>query len=267
MNQQHTVAIVGAAGRMGRRLVALCHQADDLAVFAATESAEHDAIGEDAGELAGVGPLGVSITDALPEAGIDVVIDFSLPQGTRQTIAHCKTHNIALVVGTTGLTENDQQLIDDAAAHIPVMHATNYSLVVNVLNKLAADAAKLLGEDYDIEVLEAHHRFKRDAPSGTALTLARVLCDATGRDFDKDVLTTRSGDDVPREANQITVQSLRIGDHVGEHTAYFAALGERLEIKHVSTSRDSYAIGAVRAASWLVGKSAGRYDMKDVLGL
>jgi len=210
------------------------------------------------------GPRG---TDLLTAVGADVVIDFSLPAGFRRTLAWCREARTPLVIGTTGLTDADDAAIDAAAGSTPVLRATNFSLVVNVLHELIARAAPMLGPGYDIEVMEAHHRFKKDAPSGTALSLARTACDATGRDFAKDVLTTRSGDDVPRQANDITVQSIRIGDHPGEHTVYFAAPGERLELKHVSTSRDSYATGALRAAKWLASQPAGRYGMKDVLGI
>ncbi|MEM1211231.1 MAG: 4-hydroxy-tetrahydrodipicolinate reductase [Planctomycetota bacterium] len=260
-----TVAIHGAGGRMGQRLVALAGDAG-LRVVGACEHDGHPALGRDAGELAGIASLAVPLSASLTSS-VDVVIDFSLPDGTRRVIAHCEAAQTPLVIGTTGLTDDDQRLIDAAAEQIAVCQATNFSLVVNVLWKLAAEAAQLLGEGYDIEVLEAHHRYKKDAPSGTARTLAQRLCDATGRDFDADVVYARHGDDAPRQAKDITVQTLRLGDHAGEHTAFFATPGERLEIKHVSTSRDSYAVGALRAAAWLVDQPAGRYDMADVLGL
>ncbi len=264
------ITVVGAAGRMGRRLVALGHADPALVVVGAVDAADHPEQGKDAGELAGVGPIGVPLSAELSaelSAGPSVVIDFSLPEGTRKTIAWCAAHGVGLVIGTTGLTDADDRAITAAAGAIPILRASNFSLVVNVLHELVARAAPLLGPGYDIEIMEAHHRFKKDAPSGTALALAQTACAATGRSFKDDVLTTRSGDDVPREPHQITVQSIRIGDHAGEHTVYFAALGERLELKHVSTSRDSYVLGALRAAAWLGGKPAGRYDMKDVLGL
>jgi len=260
------IGIGGAAGRMGRRLVALGHEDPALTVVGAVDAPSHPDAGADAGQLAGVGRLGVPLAGELA-GGADVVIDFSLPAGFRRTLAWCREARTPLVIGTTGLTDADDAAIDAAAGAIPVLRATNFSLVVNVLHELIARAAPMLGPGYDIEVMEAHHRFKKDAPSGTALSLARTACDATGRDFAKDVLTTRSGDDVPRQANDITVQSIRIGDHPGEHTVYFAAPGERLELKHVSTSRDSYATGALRAAKWLASQPAGRYGMKDVLGI
>jgi 4-hydroxy-tetrahydrodipicolinate reductase len=241
------LAIHGAAGRMGQRLVALAQDDTDLTVTAAVDA-------------------------SLPEGDqldgrYDAVIDFTVPAGMRQALQHCLDTESPLVIGTTGLTEDDQRDIDAAAKTIPIMQATNFSQVVNVLNHLAVQAVKLLGDDYDLEILEAHHRYKLDAPSGTALTLARVVAEAAGRDFDEHVKLARHGDHVPRQKEDITVQTLRIGDHPGEHTLYLAAPGERLELKHVSTSRDSYAAGALRAAKWLSGKPAGRYDMIDVMGL
>ena len=259
------LAIHGAAGRMGRRLVALAAQDDQFSPVAAIEHAGHADLGTDAGALAGGDTLGFSLSDTLGDTPCDVLIDFSLPEGFRRALADCVARKLPIVVGTTGLTEDDESALSEAAKSIPVLQATNFSLVVNVMWKLAGEAAKLL-EGYDIEVLEAHHRFKQDAPSGTALTLAHKLCEATGRDPQANLVFARHGD-APRNDDDITVQTLRIGDDPGQHTAYFAGIGERLEIKHVSTSRDSYALGALRAAAWLAGKEPGRYDMSDVLGL
>ncbi|MEM1356087.1 MAG: 4-hydroxy-tetrahydrodipicolinate reductase [Planctomycetota bacterium] len=260
------LAIHGAAGRMGRRLIALGHAEHDLSIAAAVEHAGHAELGTDAGQLAGTQTLGVPLAERLPAEGVDAVIDFSLPAGFRAALDHCVRTNTPIVVGTTGLTVEDDRLVEQAAANLPVLQASNFSLVVNVMWKLAEQAAGLLA-GYDIEVLEAHHRFKKDAPSGTAHTLAKRLCNGSGRDYARDVVYTRHGDEAERKPNEITVQTLRIGDDPGQHTAYFAGIGERLEIKHVSTSRDSYALGALRAAKWLAGKQAGRYDMGDVLGL
>lgn len=260
------IAIHGAAGRMGLRLIALASRDDQLQVAAAIDRPGHPAAGRDIGELAGVGPIGVNLTDK-PAADVDMMVDFSTPTAMRGALSACADAGIPFVSGTTGLSGDDQQALDAASKRIAVLYASNFSLVVNVLNRLAAEAAALLGQDYDIEILEAHHRFKKDAPSGTAIMLARTVCGAAGGDFDRDVIYTRHGDDVPRRPGQITVQSLRIGDHPGEHTLYFAAPGERLELRHVSTSRDSYVLGALRAAKWLGGKPAGRYGMAHVLGL
>ena len=261
------LAIHGAAGRMGRRLVALTAQDNTLALAAAIDHAGHPELGHDAGQLAGAGDLGIKLTAELADdARCDVLIDFSLPVGLRYALANCVRRKLPIVVGTTGLTPEDERDLDVASKSIPVLQATNFSLVVNVMWKLAEQAAQML-EGYDIEVLEAHHRMKKDAPSGTAMTLAHKLCEATGRDPQKDLVYTRQGHEALRQPNEITVQTLRIGDDPGQHTAYFAGIGERLEIKHVSTSRDSYALGALRAAKWLAGKEAGRYTMADVLNL
>ena len=242
------LAIHGSAGRMGQRLIALAQDDAELSIHTAIDAARPD---------------GPRLADA---EGCDVLIDFTLPEGFRAALAHCREHAVPLIVGTTGLTDADQAELDAAAESIPLIQATNFSQVVNVLNHLAARAVALLGEGYDAEILEARHRYKQDAPSGTALTLARVVAEAAGRDFEADVKLTRRGQD-PRQPGQITVQTLRMGDDAGQHTLFLAAPGERLELKHVATSRDSYAAGALRAAKWLAGKSPGRYTMADVLGL
>lgn len=262
------VLIYGAAGRMGRRLVAMTLESSVLQLVGAVDSPAHPDMGQDAASLAGLQPCGILLRGDLPQqADVDVVIDFSLPMGTRKVLNWCVANKIAVVIGTTGLSDSDEAALDEAAKSVPILKASNFSLVVNVLNRLAAQAAMLLGDEYDIEILEAHHRFKKDAPSGTAITLAEHICQAIGRDPKSTIRYDRHGDDVPREAGEITIQALRIGDHVGEHTAFFAALGERLELKHVSTSRDSYVRGALRAAQWLAGREAGRYTMADVLGI
>ena len=249
------VAINGAAGRMGRRLVALGEADDALEVVCGRDVTPGVALSE-----------GLTTTQELVGEP-QVVIDFTVAAATRELVPRCAGRGIALVIGTTGLTADDQKLLDEAARRVAVLQASNFSLVVNVLYDLAARAAKLLGPEYDCEILEAHHRFKKDAPSGTAITLGRHIADARGVDFNEVARFERHGDEVERQPGEITLQTLRIGDHPGEHTAYFATLGERLELKHVSTSRDSYAVGALRAAKWLADKPAGRYAMKDVLGL
>jgi 4-hydroxy-tetrahydrodipicolinate reductase len=260
------IAITGAAGRMGTRLVALAKEDPAaLRVIAAIERPDHPMLGKDAGEVAGAGNLGVPITSDLKPTPT-VLIDFSAPASMRHWLKTCRDRKIALLIGTTGLQWGDQAAIDQAAADIPVLQATNMSLGVAVLTQLAARAAKQLGDDYDIEIVEGHHRFKKDAPSGTAATLAESILDATGKG--KDALAFgRHGDDVPRQRGQVGVHSLRIGDEVGRHTVYFAGLGERLELTHVATNRDTFARGALRAAQWLAGQRPGRYAIADVLGL
>ena len=240
------IAVAGANGRVGRRLRGLIDEADDLTAAAM--------LGRD---------------DETFDA--DVLVDFSSPVGFRKWLAACREKRIPFVSGTTGLVADDYALLDAAAADVPVLHATNTSLGVAVLNKLAADAARLLGDDYDVEIVEQHHRHKKDAPSGTADTLAKVVLAALERTED-DLQFGRRGMDA-RRPQSVGVHSLRLGDVTGEHTVHFAADGERLALTHAATSRDTFARGALRAARWIVTRPPrpprppGRYAMADVLGL
>jgi 4-hydroxy-tetrahydrodipicolinate reductase len=260
-----SIAITGAAGRMGQRLVALAKQSGQFEVVAAVERPGHDAQGKDAGEVAGVGRIGVPVTPDL-RATPQVLIDFTAPASMRQWLKTCRDRRIAMVIGTTGLQPGDLAAIDEAAADVPVLQAPNMSLGVNLLFKVAAEVAKRLGDDYDIEIVEGHHRFKKDAPSGTAMGLADAILKATGKTRDA-LAYDRHGDDCVRQRGQVGMHALRIGDEVGRHTAYFAALGERLELTHVATNRDTFVHGALRAAGWLAGRPPGRYSIADVLGL
>ncbi len=260
-----TLAIAGAAGRMGQRLIALARQDSELQVVSAIERADHELAGKDAGDIAGIGSIDVPIVSAVNETA-DVLIDFTAPAATREFLNQCRTKGIAMVIGTTGLREEDHRAIDEAAKDIAVLQAPNMSLGVNLLFKIAGDIAKRLGDEYDIEIVEGHHRYKKDAPSGTAMGIAEAILAATGKS--KDVLIfDRHGNDVVRKPGEIGMHALRIGDEVGRHTAYFAAQGERLELTHVATNRDTFARGALRAAKWLAGKAPGRYRVADVLGL
>lgn len=259
-----TLAITGAAGRMGARLVALAGPAG-YEVVGAIERPDHPAQGRDAGEVAGIGANGVRISTELKTTP-QVLIDFSSPVSMRQWLSTCRQKRIAIVIGTTGLQQSDQALIDQAAADIAVLQAPNMSLGVNVLFKIAGEVAKILGDDYDKEIVEGHHRFKKDAPSGTASGLAEAILKATGKT--RDALTfDRHGDDVVRKRGEIGMHALRIGDEVGRHTAYFASLGERLELTHVATNRDTFVHGALKAGLWLQNQKPGRYSMADMLGL
>ena len=260
-----TLAITGVAGRMGQRLVALAQQDKDFQLVAALERAGHGSIGRDAGEIAGVGPIGLPVSAEM-ERKPDALIDFTAPAALRHWLKLCRDRGIALVIGTTGLTESDHAAIDQAAVDIPVLQAPNMSLGVNLLFKIAGEVAKILGDDYDKEIVEGHHRFKKDAPSGTAMGLAEAILKATGKTRDA-LVYDRHGDDVVRRPGDIGMHALRIGDEVGRHTAYFAALGERLELTHVATNRDTFVHGALRAAKWLAGQKPGRYAIADVLGL
>src|SRR5687767_552597 len=250
---------------MGQRLVALAKQSGQFEIVGAIERPDHEAQAKDAGEVAGVGAIGVPVTfDLRPTPA--VLIDFTVPTSMRHWLKTCRDRGIAMVIGTTGLQASDLATIDQAAADIPVLQAPNMSLGVNLLFKVAAEVAKRLGDDYDIEIVEGHHRFKKDAPSGTAMGLADAILKATGKTRDA-LRYDRHGDEVARQRGEIGMHALRIGDEVGRHTAYFAALGERLELTHVATNRDTFVHGALRAATWLADQKAGRYTIDDVLGM
>ncbi len=261
-----TLAIAGAAGRMGQRLIALAAETPGLQLIGAFEATGHAAVGSDSGQVAGCKANGVQITPGL-QSKPKVMIDFTTPAATRNLLTIATYERIGMVIGTTGLRPEDHAAIDEAAKVIPIVQAPNMSLGVNLLLNLAAQAAAQLGDDYDIEILEAHHRMKKDAPSGTAMGLAEAICEATGKKVSKDLVYTRHGHEDLRHRGKITMQTLRMGDVVGEHTVFLCGLGERLELTHKASSRDTFARGALRAAMWLKGKKSGRYNMKDVLGL
>lgn len=246
---------------MGQRLCALAVEMEGVTLSEAFDRMESGKVGEKATRGSDV-----MITEGF--AGqCDVLIDFTLPEATRFLVPACMERGVGIVIGTTGLSAEDHVMIDAAGEKIGVVQAPNMSLGVNLMLDLVARTAKQLGDDYDIEVLELHHKHKKDAPSGTAWGLVESLCEATGKDIKQDVVCTREGGDVTRRPGEITMQTLRLGDVVGEHTVYFAAQGERIELTHKASSRDTFARGALRAAQWLKGKGAGRYHMKDVLGL
>jgi 4-hydroxy-tetrahydrodipicolinate reductase len=250
---------------MGKRLIALAHADKAFNLVAAIDSPECAELARDAGEIAGIGPIGVPITFDLKPTP-DVLIDFTSPKAMRHWLKTCHDREIAMVIGTTGLKDKDHAAIDVASANVPIFQAPNMSVGVNVLLKLAALAAEALGEDYDVEIVEGHHRFKKDAPSGTALALADAVLKSLGKTR-RALVHGRQGDDVPRQSGQVGMHSMRMGDEIGRHTVYFAALGERVELGHVATNRDTFAAGALRAAKWLVSQKAGRYSMPNVLGI
>ncbi len=260
---------MGAGGKMGARLIALALETPGVRVSAAIERPGHPSLGRDAGESAGVGPLGVAISHdvtASLEAG-DIVIDFTTADSTRALVSRAAMSNTALVIGTTGLAPDGLDAIRQASGRIPIVFGPNMSLGMNVMFKVVADIARALGAGYDLEIVEAHHRYKKDAPSGTALKLGQVLAEATSRQLDEVGVYTRHGDIGARKPTEIGIQTIRAGDIVGDHTVLFGGLGERLEVTHSATSRDTFARGALRAAQWLSGRSPGLYDMQDVLGL
>jgi len=262
------IAIVGAGGRMGRTLIEAVHHADGAELSAATERSGSSLLEADAGELAGVGRLGVTIADSLATAGdFDVLIDFTAPAATLEHLAYCVEHGKRIVIGTTGLSEAERDSIREAGERIGVVFAPNMSVGVNLCLKLLDLAARVLGEEVDIEIVEAHHRHKVDAPSGTALRMGEVVADALGRDLKTCAVYGREGQTGERDRQTIGFETIRAGDIVGEHTVMFAGLGERVEITHKASSRMTFAKGAVRAAQWVMGREAGLYDMQDVLGL
>ena len=265
------IGITGAAGRMGRTLVeAIGLAGGDMVLAAAIERPESTLLGADSGELSGVGKNGVPVVGSLAEVvdRIDVLIDFSVPAATLANIALCVEHGVAMVIGTTGFTQEEQASIERAAEKIAVCKASNFSTGVNLCFRLLDMAARVLGDDVDIEVYEAHHRHKIDAPSGTALSMGEVVANALGRDLQKVAVYGREGQTGARERDTIGFATVRAGDIVGDHTVTFAADGERVEITHKASSRMSFARGAARAAGWLAaGQDAGLYDMQDVLGL
>jgi len=259
------IAITGAAGRMGRRIAALAIEGERFDIVGALESPGHEGLGKDIGELAGLGPFGVTVSADLQDKP-DVLVDFSLPEGTLRWLAICRQQLVPMVIGTTGLTESQLADVADAATDVPIVHAANMSVGINVVLKVVADLARTLGEDYDVEVSETHHRFKKDAPSGTAIALARAICDATGKDYG-DVATLGRGGTCPRKPGEIGMHALRVGDTVGEHTVHFGNLGETITVGHTAHTRDTFARGALRAAEWIVGKAPRLYSMQDVLGM
>lgn len=263
------IGIVGAAGRMGRTLIQACHEAPGAELAAAFERPGSDALGRDAGDLAGLGPLGIPVADAgvVAQGGFDVLIDFTLPEATVANAAACRAAGRPMVIGTTGLDAAQQRAVSDAARDIAIVHAPNMSVGVNLCFKLLETAARVLGENADIEIIEAHHRHKVDAPSGTALRMGEVVAGALGRDLKECAVYGRQGRTGPRDAKTIGFETIRAGDIVGEHTVMFAAAGERVEITHKASSRMTFAGGAVRAALWVAGKKHGLFDMQDVLGL
>lgn len=263
------LAITGCAGRMGKHLVEACTQHEGVSLGAASERPGSSLIGADAGELAGVGRLGIAIVDDLDRVAndFDVLVDFTRPEVTLAHLELCRARGRKLVIGTTGFSEEQKQAIRDAANDIAIVFAPNMSVGVNVCFKLLEMAAKVLGDDYDVEIIEAHHRFKIDAPSGTALRMGEVVADALGRDLRQCAVYGREGVTGERDRNTIGFETIRAGDVVGDHTVLFATQGERIEITHKASSRMTFATGAVRAAHWLMNKDKGLFDMQDVLGL
>ena len=263
------IGITGAAGRMGRTLIEAIEEHPGATLGAAFERPGSSLIGVDAGELCGRGRAGVCLQGVVAEAldAFDVLIDFSSPEATAEAAGVAAQGGKALVVGTTGLDALQQAAVERAALRVPVCQAANFSTGVNLSLVLLETAARVLGDTVDIEIVEAHHRHKRDAPSGTALAMGEAVAQALGRDLHAVAVYGREGQTGPRERETIGFATVRGGDIVGDHTVMFAADGERLEISHKASSRMAFARGAVRAAVWLAGRAPGRYGMREVLGL
>jgi 4-hydroxy-tetrahydrodipicolinate reductase len=263
------IAVAGAAGRMGSRITALSKEYHDLKLTGAFEKRAHSAVGKDIGSIVGIGETGIKLSDSLEEIvdNADVIIDFTTPNSTKENIKVASKKGKAMIIGTTGFSKDDIKEIESLIRSIPCVMASNMSTGVNLLLRVLQDVARVLGDEYDIEIIEAHHRLKKDAPSGTALKMAQVIADALHRSLDEVAVYTRKGLIGERAKKEIGIQTIRAGDIVGEHTVIFGGLGERIEVTHKVSSRDTFARGALRAALWISGKPAGPYDMQDVLGL
>lgn len=260
------VGVSGAAGRMGRALIqAVCERADTVLSYAG-EHPKSTLIGADAGELAGVGTLHVAIQTGYENSDFDILIDFTRPDVSLEGLAYCVAHNKKMVIGTTGFTEEQVDQIKQAGESHGIIYAPNMSVGVNLCFKLLSIAAEILGDRVDVEIVEAHHRHKVDAPSGTALRMGEVVADALGRDLKDCAVYGREGQTGERDRKTIGFETIRAGDIVGEHTVMFADIGERVEITHKASSRMTFANGAIRASAWLSKQGKGLFDMQDVLG-
>lgn len=263
------IAIAGAGGKMGRQLIQSVSLIDGVTLGAAFERTGSSLIGSDAGELAGIGQCGVNVTDDLEQAkdNFDVFIDFTRPEGTLAHVLFCANNQKMMIIGTTGFDDAGKQTIVEAAQKIGIVFAANYSVGVNLVLKLLEKAATIMGDYSDIEIIEAHHRHKVDAPSGTALAMGESIANALNCNLNEHAVYCREGHTGERPKGAIGFATIRAGDIVGEHTAIFADTGERVEISHKASSRMTFSNGAVRAALWLSKQPVGLYDMRDVLNL
>lgn len=263
------IGVIGAGGRMGRLIVKLCHETENMEVAAASEVPGSSLLGQDVGELAGVGRIGVLIGDdaEVVFSAADVVIEFSIPTATAKHAELAAKHGTAYVTGTTGLDPSQEAKLAKAGEQVPIVYAPNMSVVVNVFMNLVERVASILDPEYDIEIMEMHHKHKIDAPSGTAVGLGKAAARGRGVNLDDVAIWSREGETGARPQGAIGFATLRGADVVGEHTVMFAGAGERLELVHRCTDRTLFVRGAVRSAAWIHGKSAGLYSMNDVLGL
>jgi len=263
------IAVCGAAGRMGQRIINSILESEGVAVSGVLERPGHPLAGQDAGLVAGCGALGVNISDDLDSvvSGCDVMIDFTAPTVSLRNLEACSRHGKSIVIGSTGFTPEERERARQLSASVPAVLAPNMSVGVNVCFKILKDIARTLGDDFDVEIVEAHHRLKKDAPSGTAVRMGEVVAEALGRDYNKVANCHREGITGERTREEIGMQTIRGGDIIGEHTVYFIGMGERIELSHRAMTRDMFSHGAVRAAKWVASQKPGLYDMQDVLGL
>lgn len=263
------IGVCGCAGRMGRMIIEICNNTDDIEVTAAIEHSNFPSLGMDVGELLGVDKTGVLITDDIRKviSNVDVIIDFTLASSITKNIKECVAADCKMVIGTTGLNQNDLDLIKESAKTIPIVFSPNMSIGVNLCLKLLEMTTKVIGDDSDIEIIEAHHRNKKDAPSGTAIGMGEVIAKSLDRDLKECSVYSREGIISERDKNTIGFSSIRAGDIVGEHTVIFASEGEQIEITHKATSRKIFAKGAVKAAKWLSKEEKGLHNMQDVLNI
>ena len=263
------IGVAGAVGKMGSRITALSKEYEGIQLVGAFERKGHPDIGKDIGILTGIGKQGILLSEGIEKIidNVDLIIDFTSIESTKDNLKIASIKGKAMVIGTTGFSKEDLKEIGTLTKTVPCVLASNMSLGVNLLLKVLQDIAMVLGDDYDIEIVESHHRLKKDAPSGTALKMAQVIADAVNRNLEEVAVYARKGIIGQRTKKEIGIQTVRAGDIVGEHTVLFGGLGERIEITHKASSRDTFARGALKAASWLAGKPYGLYDMQDVLGL
>ncbi|MDP6657304.1 MAG: 4-hydroxy-tetrahydrodipicolinate reductase [Nitrospinaceae bacterium] len=262
------IVVIGAAGRMGKTILSCIEDTKGVSIAGGSEYAGHPAIGNDVGETAGIGTKGIAIVENIEDAmaGCDAVIDFTTPEASINTLSVAVKYEKSLVIGTTGFSVEQKKSISHAAESIRCVFAPNMSIGVNVLFKVAGDVAKIMGDAYDVEIVEAHHKFKKDAPSGTAVRLSEIIADSLGRNLDEVGVYGRKGM-AERTQKEIGIHTVRAGDIVGEHRVLFGGMGENLELFHRAQSRETFARGSIHAAQWLVNQSPGLYDMQDVLRL
>jgi len=261
--------VSGASGRMGKRIISIINETDGIELSGAFERADHPDIGKDAGIVAGIGRIGVeimpSVQDVIDKG--DVLIDFTVPEATYENLKHAVKKGIAMVIGTTGFSKELLEEVRNMAKKIRCVMSPNMSIGVNVMFKMVSELTKILGDEYDVEIIELHHRFKKDAPSGTASRIAQIISEVKGINLDEFGVYGRKGITGERKKDEIGIHAIRAGDIVGEHIVIFGGIGERIELIHRAQSRDNFARGAVKAAMWIVNQPPGLYDMQDVLGL